>query len=92
MSYINAESVLPKEIIEMIQKYVDGEPLYIPRKSENKKSWGEKNGTRVNLKKRNHDIYNHFLNGVSVSELSRKFYLSEKSIRRIIRQEKLFQT
>lgn len=89
MSYINAESVLPKEVLRMIQQYVDGKPLYIPRKDENKKSWGENNGTRETLQKRNNEIHTKFLNGVTVSELTRIYYLSEKSVQRIIRQEQL---
>jgi Mor family transcriptional regulator len=89
MSYINAESVLPKEVISMIQQYVDSKPLYIPRKNENKKSWGENNGTRETLKKRNNEIYTKYLNGVKIFELTRIYYLSEKSVRRIIRQEKI---
>lgn len=89
MSYINAETVLPKEIIEAIQKYVDGKPLYIPRKNNNRKSWGEISGTRKTLKKRNGEIYLKFLQGVSITELSTMYYLSDKSVQRIIRQEKL---
>jgi hypothetical protein len=76
MSYINAESVLPKEVISMIQQYVDSKPLYIPRKNENKKSWGENNGTRETLKKRNNEIYTKYLNGVKIFELTRIYYLS----------------
>jgi hypothetical protein len=44
MSYVNATDVLPKILIEEIQRYVDGQLLYIPRKNENSLSWGEKNG------------------------------------------------
>lgn len=40
MKYKKAQNVLPEEILELIQNYVDGEYLYIPRKSKNKKSWG----------------------------------------------------
>lgn len=32
MSYIKAADVLPQEIIETIQGYIDGEYIYIPRK------------------------------------------------------------
>ena len=32
MSYVNAEDVLPKTLIEEIQKHVDGQLIYIPRK------------------------------------------------------------
>ena len=40
MSYVNADDVLPKDLIEEIQKYVDGQLIYIPRKDENSLSWG----------------------------------------------------
>ena len=30
MSYIKAENVLPQELIETIQQYVDGKLIYIP--------------------------------------------------------------
>ena len=30
MSYIRAEEVLPKELIETIQQYVNGKAIYIP--------------------------------------------------------------
>ena len=50
MGYVKAENVLPEEVLKLIQKYVDGEYLYIPRKKGNEMSWGEKNGTRKNLK------------------------------------------
>ena len=39
MSYRSAEEILPVEILELIQQYVDGENIYIPRKSENRKTW-----------------------------------------------------
>lgn len=42
MKYVKAIDVLPQEIIEIIQNYVDGEYLYIPRKNDNKKSWVKK--------------------------------------------------
>lgn len=31
MKYTNATKVLPEELIEEIQKYVQGETLYIPK-------------------------------------------------------------
>lgn len=41
MSYRKAEEILPRELIEVIQQYVDGENIYIPRKLEHRKGWGE---------------------------------------------------
>ena len=38
MSYIRADMILPRELIEAIQQYVDGKSIYIPRKE--KREWG----------------------------------------------------
>lgn len=89
MSYIKAHDVLPEEIINLIQEYVDGEYLYIPRKSSNKKSWGQKNGTKNIYDKRDREIFIRFTKGLSIKELAHIYFLSEKSIRRIVRKEKL---
>lgn len=89
MKYVKAQNVLPEEVIKLIQKYVDGEFIYIPRKDGKQKAWGEKSGARESLGKRNSQIYINYLNGASVADLSRDCYLSEQSIRRIISQEKV---
>lgn len=89
MKYVKAQDVLPEDILKIIQKYVDGEYLYVPRKDENHKAWGEKSGIRNSLKIRNNEIYKEYIDGTTINELTQKYYLSEKSIRRIISQEKL---
>ncbi|URZ17787.1 CD3324 family protein [Clostridium felsineum] len=86
--YIKANEVLPKEILELIQDYVDGEYLYIPRKEENKKSWGQNTKTRDEIKLRNIEIYNEYKNGITVKQLAQKYYLSEKRLQRIISEMK----
>lgn len=86
MKYENAQNILPDYIIQQLQKYVDGIYLYIPKKDDNKKSWGEDSGFKFELVKRNAEIYDKFLEGISVKELSNSYYLSESSIRRIIRE------
>lgn len=40
MGYVKAMDVLPREIVEQIQKYVSGEVIYIPKKA-GKKPYGE---------------------------------------------------
>ena len=87
MSYVKAVDVLPNEILELIQKYVDGEYIYIPRKEENKKSWGENTQYRKEIEKRNSMIYKEYKTGVKVNILAEKYFLSEKSIQRIILQK-----
>ncbi|AWI05690.1 CD3324 family protein [Clostridium drakei] len=90
MKYKNAQNILPKEIIKIIQQYVDGSYLYIPRKDENRKNWGENSGFKNELVERNTQIYNSFNNGSSVKELANKYYLTQNSIRRIIREYKMY--
>lgn len=88
MKYIKAQKVLPEEIIKIIQKYVDGEFIYIPRKDGRQKAWGENSGARKSLEERNRQIYLKYREGSSVDDLSGEYFLSEQSIRRIISQEK----
>ena len=89
MKYVKADKILPNHIVEIIQNYIDGEYLYIPRKKGKEKSWGEKSGTKDILKTRNVEIYEKFTYGLTVDKLCEEYYLSESSIRRIIRSEKL---
>ncbi len=86
MSYKNADDVLPKFLVEEIQKYVDGQLIYIPRKNENSLSWGERSGAREKLAERNQAIVSHYYSGVTIAELSEVYYLSEKRIQGIIHE------
>ena len=88
MKYSNAYNVLPIDILKIIQEYVDGEYLYIPRKEEEQKKWGEQSGSRNTLKKRNREIYLKSIKGTEILDLAKDYYLSDKSIRRIISQQK----
>jgi Mor family transcriptional regulator len=88
MSYRKAEQILPVEIIELIQQYVDGECIYIPRKTNNRREWGEGTRIREELYKRNGLIYADYKKGMTVNELASSYYLSDKSIQRIIREMK----
>ncbi|QGU94043.1 hypothetical protein GOM49_01840 [Clostridium bovifaecis] len=89
MNYVKAQDVLPEEIVKIIQEYVDGKYLYVPRKNGHHKAWGEKSGIKNSLKVRNNEIYKKYIDGATINELTQEYYLSEKSIRRIIGQQKL---
>lgn len=41
MGYIRAEKILPIEIVELIQEYVDGENIYIPKKKGTHRNGGK---------------------------------------------------
>ena len=86
MGYIRAEEILPIEVIELIQQYVDGENIYIPRKSANRQAWGSGTQIKQELQMRNRQIYKDYIAGSKISELASKYYLSEKSIQRILRK------
>lgn len=88
MKYEKAENILPNSIIEIIQNYTDGGYIYIPRKNQNKKSWGENTETKIYLSKRDKEIFNKYSSGVSVKILSEQYFLTEGSIRRILRNQK----
>ena len=87
MKYVNANEVLPKELLAMIQKHYDGGYLYIPRKD----SRGVKRQTdyKKELEKRDQCIFLMHLEGRTKGQLGKIFHLSESSVRRIIAKEKV---
>ncbi len=80
----NSADVLPEELLELIQNYIDGEYIYIPRKECNRKTWGENTESKRKISIRNSEIYKKYKDGISVKVLSEMYYLSPKSIQRII--------
>lgn len=87
MSYLRAEEVLPKELLETIQQYVSGKAIYIPAKE--KQVWGSSTDTKQILEERNRQIFEQYKSGIPVKNLAMEYSLSEKSIQRIIRNRKL---
>jgi Mor family transcriptional regulator len=87
MKYINAEEVLPRELVYQIQQYIQGNLIYIP-KYDNREKWGEKTGTKKNIFERNNQIISMYENGYNIKEISKKYYLSEHTIRKIINKRK----
>ncbi|MBB2182009.1 hypothetical protein H0486_03855 [Lachnospiraceae bacterium MD1] len=88
MKYINAQNILPEELIQHIQEYIHGDYIYIPRKIGEQKKWGENSGAKYELTIRNREIYQKYMEGSTVTALSEQYYLSEQSIRRIVHEEK----
>ena len=89
MSYKKAKHILPLELLKEIQKYVEGESIYIPRRSDRKKPRGSSVASLKYFQKRNAQIFSEYLAGERQDLLSEKYFLSLKSIQRIIRQEKM---
>ncbi len=75
---------IPTELIEKIQEYVDGETVYIPRKSSKRRPWGESTGGKLSLEERNSEIYRKYKSGVSVKKLSEEYFISTQGIYKIL--------
>ena len=86
MRYIRADEILPPELLEAIQQYIDGQLIYIP--SKEKQEWGSMTASRKYYCNRNRKIFLEWKSGVSTEDLSLRFSLSEKSIQRILRQQR----
>lgn len=86
MSYLRAEEILPKELLEAVQQYVNGQSVYIPAKE--KSDWGSGTDTKQILDIRNREIFEKYLAGASMQMLADEYALSEKSIQRIIRLQR----
>ncbi len=83
MNYRNASHILPDELLREIQKYTDGEAIYIPKKDE-KSKWGEGSGARKYYEERNRKIRTDHIEGKTIDEIAEKYNLSTDSIRRIV--------
>ena len=84
MGYKKANCILPKELLTAIQQHIDGECIYIPRKAGQRKQWGECSKNRGQLAQRNRKIFEEYRCGISVEILSSKYYLSPKTIYKIL--------
>ncbi len=85
MRYRNAGDLLPEALVKDLQRYVQGEYLYIPTDGTQRKGWGERSGARQMLDARNRAIRQAFRQGVSPEVLGEQYHLSPASIRRIYR-------
>ena len=56
MRYRNAGDLLPEALVKELQRYVQGEYLYIPTDGTQRKGWGERSGSRQMLDARNQAI------------------------------------
>jgi len=61
--------------------------IYIPCKE--KQEWGTTTSAKVFFRERNEEIYENYIGGIGIHELAHRFSLSEKSIQRILRNQRL---
>ena len=84
MKYIKAQAVLPRSLLAEIQKYIQGEMVYIPKLPANYDKWGANTDSKNAVARRNSEIAQAFKAGSTISELTAKYYLSEETIKKIV--------
>ena len=87
MKYINANDILPRELVKELQKYIETGYLYIPAKSQTRRPWGQLSGYREELQKRNREIIFQYRQGDSAEKLAERYCLSIHAIKKIIYQK-----
>jgi len=84
MKYVKAQTVFPKFLLDEIQKYVQGELVYIPKSPDSYKKWGDNTGTKNMIAQRNENMVHAFKAGFSIPQLAELYYLSEETVKKIV--------
>lgn len=84
MKYKNAKQILPQELMDEVQKYIQGEYLYVPKADGSRKKWGSNTGYRKDLTLRNEKIRKAFKEGKTIDELMEHYCLSDSTIKKIV--------
>ena len=82
MKYINADIILPEELLKEVQKYVQG-GWCISRNLKGYARNGEKTRAPGVFEKRNLEIRQLFASGATIDQLSSQFCLSCDSIKKL---------
>ncbi|MFS1515456.1 CD3324 family protein [Bacillus sp. SCS-151] len=88
MSKSKIRKELPKELLTELQKYVQGETIYIPKPKKNYKKWGTCSGGRKEINDRNTLLKREFNNGKSINQFADEFFLSTATIKKIVYSKK----
>ena len=84
MKYRNASEILPDELLKELQKYAQGEILYVPSDKDRKK-WGASTGARRYYEQRNDEIRRKFFHmKIPMDALCSEYCLSDETIRKIL--------
>lgn len=81
---MNATAILPEKLIEEIQKYVQGETIYIPKPETAYQKWGVRSGGRKLIDDRNRTIRSSFRSGRKIHQLAEEYCLSMETIKKIV--------
>ncbi|PLR66318.1 MULTISPECIES: CD3324 family protein [Bacillaceae] len=84
MKSVKASMILPEKLIAEIQKYVQGETIYIPKPEASYQKWGTRSGGRKAIDKRNATIKYAFKHGTTIDQLAEEHFLSMETIKKIV--------
>jgi len=84
MKYVKAQAVLPKSLLAEIQKYIQGELVYIPKPQATYEKWGSKTGSRKALAQRNDTMVKAYRAGTPITQLAESYYLAEDTVKNIV--------
>lgn len=84
MKYRNAKAFLPQELLCELQKYAQGELIYVPSANQ-KARWGTVSGSRRHYEQRNRSIVQQHREGSPVDALAREYCLTTDSIKKILK-------
>lgn len=88
LKYVNARTILPEKLLNELQKYIQGDIVYVPGNNPERAGWGASNGAKEKYRERNTAIINLYNNGKSIDEIAQMYYLSEYSIKKIINKHR----
>ena len=80
----NIETILPKELLYEIQRYIQGKSVYIPKQKNNHKKWGDITQSKNITSIRNDEIRSAFRDGLTIDYLCEQYSLSPESIKKIV--------
>jgi len=84
MKYRNASEILPDDLLKELQKFTQGEILYVPS-AKTRKKWGSDTGARRFYEQRNDEIrHKYYYKKVPLHTLCEEYSLSDETIKKIL--------
>jgi len=84
MKSIKAQAVFPESLLTEIQKYIQGEIVYIPKLKDDYKKWGDNTGAKKTIAQRNDNMVKAFRAGTSILQLAEIYGLAEDTVKKIV--------
>lgn len=84
MKAAKTQQILPEDLLKEIQKYVQGETIYIPKPKSSYHNWGSQSGGRKATEERNASIKEAFKSGCRIDRLAEDYFLSPETIKKIV--------